>query len=137
MSATEGKIVLSLVTPERKVFEETVDEIILPGSEGYLGVLRGHAPLLTALKTGELSYREGSRWHATFISGGFVEVLPDKVTILADVGERAEEIDVDRARSARERAEKRLKNPDPDFDWDRARSALERSIVRMQVAEKK
>ena len=137
MSVPEGKILLSIVTPERKVFEAPVDELVVPGSEGYLGVLPGHAPLLTALQTGELSFREGSRWHWCFISKGFVEVLSDKVSVLADVGERAEEVDVERARSARERAEGRLRNPTPDVDWDRARAALQRAITRIQVAGRK
>ena len=134
MQVPEGKILLSVVAPERKLLEELVDEIVLPGSEGYLGVLPGHAPLLTALQIGELSYREGGRWHYGFVSGGFVEVLPDRVSVLANVGELAGEIDVDRARAASERAGKRLKSPSEDLDWDRARAALERAISRIHVA---
>jgi F-type H+-transporting ATPase subunit epsilon len=136
VSVPAGKLLLTVVTPDRKVLEEAVDEVILPGSEGYLGVLPGHAPLLTALKTGELSYREGTRWRYCFASRGFVEVLPDSVSVLADVSERADDIDVERARAARERAEKRLKGHE-DVDWDRARAALERSFVRLQVSGRK
>ena len=132
-----GRLLLSIVTPERKILEEIIDEVVLPGSEGYLGVLPGHAPLLTALNVGELSYRNGTRWSRSFLAGGFVEVLPDRVSILADVGERGEEIDVERARASKGRAEKRLKSPAADVDWDRARVALERAITRIQVSSRK
>jgi F-type H+-transporting ATPase subunit epsilon len=136
VSDTAGRILLSLVTPERKLLEEAVEEVVLPGSEGYLGVLPGHAPLLTGLKTGELTYTESGRRHACFVTGGFVEVLPDRVSVLADVGERAEEIDVERARAAKDRAEKRLKGGE-DVDWDRARAALSRALARIQIAGRK
>jgi len=133
----DAKIHLNVVTPERKLIEENVDEIVLPGSEGYLGVLPGHAPLLTALNVGELTYRIGSRTLSCFIAWGFAEVLPDRVSVLADVGERAEDVDVKRAQAARERAEQRLKGGGPDTDFERARIALEKSVIRMQVAGKK
>jgi F-type H+-transporting ATPase subunit epsilon len=135
--STPGKILLSIVTPERKLFEQEVDELILPGSEGYLGVLPQHAPLLTMLKVGELSYRVDGRWRAVFTAGGFAEVLGDRVSILADVGERAEEIDVARAQAAKDRAEKRLRGAGADVDWERARVALERAMTRLQVSGKR
>jgi F-type H+-transporting ATPase subunit epsilon len=128
------RIRLSIVTPERKVFEEEVDEIVLPGSEGYLGVLPGHAPLLASLKIGELGYRQGTRWRYGFVAWGFAEVLPERVSILADLGELADEIDLERAKAARERAEQRLMDPAADYDHARARAALERAVGRMMVA---
>jgi F-type H+-transporting ATPase subunit epsilon len=126
-----------VVSPDRKMLEETVDEVVLPGSEGYLGVLPGHAPLLTAVKAGELDFRDGERWLRAFVAGGFAEVLPNRVSILADVGERAEEIDPQRAEAARGRAEGRLKQPSPDVDWDRARASLQRALTRLQVARRR
>jgi F-type H+-transporting ATPase subunit epsilon len=130
-------ITLILVTPERQVLRESVSEIQLPGLNGYLGILPGHAPLITELGIGELSYKKGGETHFTTVIRGFAEVLPDRVTVLAEIAERAEEIDVERARSARERAEKRLSNPgDPATDWNRAGLALERALIRLQVATK-
>jgi F-type H+-transporting ATPase subunit epsilon len=128
---------LSVVTPERKLLEETVDEVVLPGSEGYLGVLPGHAPLLTALKVGELTYKVGGRNLSCFIAWGFAEVLPDRVSVLADIGERPEDVDLERARAARERAEKRLRTATADIDFERAKIALEKALIRMQVAARK
>lgn len=126
---------LTIVTPERKVADRQVDEVILPGSEGYLGVLPGHAPLLTALKVGEISYRQGGQWHYVAVAWGFVEVLGDRVSVLADVAERAEDIDPARAKQAREQAEEQLRKG-TDVDWERARASLEKAIVRLQVAQK-
>ncbi len=127
---------LEVVTPERRLVTESVTAVQLPGRAGYLGILPGHAPLLTELGTGELCYhKDGETWCTTVI-GGFAEVLPDRVTVLADVGERAEEIDVERARAARNRAQKRLSGHDPETDWNRAAAALERALVRLQVAAK-
>jgi F-type H+-transporting ATPase subunit epsilon len=133
----EGKIHLSVVTPDRKLIDENVDEIVLPGSEGYLGVLPGHAPLLTSLAVGEVTYRTSGVTRYCFVAWGFAEVLPGRVSILADVGERAEDVDIARARAARERAEKRLKGGSPDTDFERAKIALEKSLIRMQVAARK
>ena len=128
---------LLLVTPERRLVDEVVDEVQLPGLEGYLGILPGHAALLTELGVGEMSYRRGNETHYATVIGGYAEVLPDRVTVLAEIAERAEEIDEDRARAARERAEKRLaKAGDPDTDWNRAAAALKRALVRLQVAAK-
>jgi len=137
VASSENKLRLSVVTPERKILEDEVDEVVLPGSEGYLGVLPGHTPLLTSLNMGELSYRKGGAWKRSFVAWGFAEVLPVEVSVLADVGERAEEIDVSRAEAARDRAQKRLKSPSSDLDWDRATVALERAMIRLQVAGRK
>jgi F-type H+-transporting ATPase subunit epsilon len=130
------KIQLDIVTPERAVLSEAVDELILPGTEGYLGVRPGHAPLLTTLKVGTIEIRKGNDRQYLSVSWGFVEVLPDRVSILAETAERAEEIDVDRAVRAKERAEQRLKSPDPDVDFHRAQVALEKALIRIQVASK-
>ncbi len=128
---------LTIVTPERKLVDRRVEEVVLPGAEGYLGVLPGHAPLLASLKVGEIAYRDETGPHSLSVTWGFVEVLPDRVSVLADVAERAEDIDVERARRARERAEGRLRAGGSDVDWDRAGASLERAIVRLQVAGKK
>ena len=128
------KIQLEIVTPERALIHEEVDEIQVPGSEGYLGILPGHTPLLSTLTVGELWYRVGQVTTFLAIAGGFVEVLPDRVTILARVAERAEEIDVARAEAAKKRAEERLAGPRNDLDFERARIALLRSLIRLQVA---
>ncbi len=130
-------LTLEVVTPERQLVTETVTEVQLPGREGYLGILPGHAPLITELGLGEMSYRKGRDTHHATVIHGFAEVLPDRVIVLAEIGERAEEIDVDRARAARARAEKRLATPGaPDLDWDRATFALQRALIRLQVAAK-
>lgn len=125
---------LTVVTPERKLVDQQVDEVVLPGSEGYFGVLEGHAPMLSALKIGGIEYREGREKSMLAVAWGFVEVLPDSVRVLADIAERAEDIDVERARAARERAEERLRGGGEDVDWDRARVALEKAISRLHVA---
>jgi F-type H+-transporting ATPase subunit epsilon len=130
------KIQLDIVTPDRGIVSEAVDELILPGSEGYLGVRPGHAPLLTTLKVGSIEYRKGREVRYLAVSWGFVEVLPDKVAILAETAERAEEIDVARAGRARERAEGRLRKPEPDTDFLRAQVALQKALIRLQVAAK-
>lgn len=136
MATEPNKLELQVVTPERQVVSETVISVQLPGLAGYLGILPGHASLLTELGVGELSYvKDGDQWFAT-ICGGFAEVLPDRVTVLANVAERAEDIDTDRARAARDRAQKRLSGHDPETDWNRAAAALARALVRLQVAAK-
>ena len=126
------KVLLQVVTPERSVVHEEVDEIILPGSEGYLGVLPGHTPLLTSLKIGEIKYRQGSEAKFLAVSWGFAEVLPNKVTVLADLAERPDDIDVASAQEAKARAEAMLKDPEADFRA--AQAALEQALVRLQVA---
>ncbi len=129
---------LEVVTPERQVIHEaTVSEVQLPGLGGALGILPGHAPLMTQLGVGELSYHKGKAIHYAVVVHGFAEVLPDRVIVLAERAERAEEIDINRARAARERAEKRLGKPDAaEVDWVRATFALQRALIRMQVAAK-
>ena len=128
-------IKLTIVTPERSLVSEDVDELQIPGANGYLGVLPGHAPLFTELKVGELSYRKGSTWTSLAVAWGFAEVLPDQVLVLAETAERASEIDLERATRSKERAEDRLRKGS-DIDYDRARIALERIIIRIQVARK-
>ena len=131
------KLTLEVVTPDRRVLTETVDEIVLPGRLGYLGVLPGHAPLLTSLAVGELSYRKGAEWRYVAIAWGFTEILPDRVIVLAEIAEKAEEIDVERARQKKQSVEARLKSPDPYFDFDLASASLEKAVIRIQVAGKR
>jgi F-type H+-transporting ATPase subunit epsilon len=126
---------LEFVTPEGVVAHEEVDEVQLPGEEGYMGILPGHAPLLASLRTGEMWYRKGGERHYAFVAGGFVEVLPDRVAILAQVAERAEDIDHERAEAAKRRAEKLLTGPVADMDFERARIALLRALTRLRVSE--
>jgi F-type H+-transporting ATPase subunit epsilon len=136
--ALPTKLLLEIVTPDRSVIRDEVDEVVVPGSEGYFGVLPGHTPLLSMLKVGELWYRQGEEKHFVAIAFGFVEVLPDHVTVLAQVGERAQDIDIHRAERAKQRAEERLRTPPSpvDFDIERARIALLKSLVRLQVASR-
>ena len=132
--ALPTKLQLEIVTPDRPLVLEEVDEVQVPGAEGYFGVLPGHTPLLATLKIGELWYRVGQEKHFLAIAGGFVEVLPDRVTILAQVAERAQDIDPSRAEAARKRAEERLAQAPHDFNFERARVALMKALVRLQVA---
>jgi F-type H+-transporting ATPase subunit epsilon len=125
---------LQIVTPERLILKDQVDEVEIPGSEGYFGVLPGHTPLLASLTVGELWYRKGQEKTYLSIAFGFAEVLPDRVTILARLAERAEEIDVERAESARQRAEERIAQQQSAIDYDRARTALLKSVTRLQVS---
>ena len=134
--ALPTKLSLEIVTPDRLLVREEVDEVVVPGSEGYLGILPGHAPLLATLKVGELWYRAGPEKHFLAIAFGFVEVLPERVTILAQIAERAQEIDVARAEAARKRAEERLSRPLPEMDFERARIAMMKSLIRLQVASR-
>jgi F-type H+-transporting ATPase subunit epsilon len=131
-------IELVVVTPERQLLREKAIEVQLPGADGYLGVLPGHAPLMTELGIGELSYHDpgGRESEHLAILRGFAEVLPDRVTVLAETAERAVEIDLQRAEAALARAEKRLATNDPNIDWDRASIALQRALIRIQVARK-
>jgi F-type H+-transporting ATPase subunit epsilon len=139
--ALPTKLTLEIVTPDRALLREEVDEVVVPGSLGEFGVLPGHTPLLSTLKIGELWYRQGQERHYLAIAFGFVEVLPDRVTVLAQVGERAQEIDVQRAERAKQRAEQRLAQSQPhltqiDFDIERARIVLMKSLLRLQVASR-
>jgi len=136
IAALPTHLTLEVVTPDRSVVAEKVDEVEIPGAEGYFGVLPGHTPLLAMLKVGELWYRKGSEKHYLSIAFGFAEVLPDRVTILAELAERADEIDAARAEAARRRAEERIAKPTGDMDFERARIALMKSIVRIQVSSK-
>jgi len=131
-------IQLIVVTPERQLLRETVVEVEIPGLEGELGILPGHAPLMTELGIGELSYRTSTSSQPVMLAviRGFAEVLPDRVTVLAETAERAEEIDLKRAEEAKARAEKRLAAGDSNLDWDRASIALQRSVIRIQIARK-
>jgi F-type H+-transporting ATPase subunit epsilon len=132
----DNAINLIIVTPEREVVREEVEELEIPGTEGYFGVLPGHAPLFSELKVGEVAYRNGTRWTFLAVAWGFVEVQPDQVRILAETAERAHEIDVDRAMRAKERAEEMISRGGEDVDYNRALVALERAIVRIQVSQK-
>jgi F-type H+-transporting ATPase subunit epsilon len=128
-------IELEIVTPEKLLVREPADEVQIPGKAGYLEVLPGHAPLITELMIGEITYKHGGTTEHLSVAWGFAEVLPDKVTILAQTAERAQDIDVKRAQEARARAEEALKNPAPDLDYDATLNALKRAEVRLKVAE--
>ena len=132
--ALPTKITLEVVTPERSLVSEQVDEVQLPGAEGYFGVLPGHTPLLATLQVGELWYRIGQDKHYLAVAFGFVEVRPDRVTVLAQIAERPEDIDVPRAESAKRRAEERIAKPQLEVDFERARIAMMKSLIRLQVA---
>ena len=129
-------LTLDIVTPDRPILHEEVDEVEIPGEEGYLGVLPGHTPLLAALQVGQLWYRKGEEKTYLSIAFGFVEILPDRVTILAQIGERADQIDQERAEAARKRAQDRLSKPMPEMDFERARIAMMKALVRLQVASR-
>jgi F-type H+-transporting ATPase subunit epsilon len=126
---------LEIITAERQVFVDDVNVVVAPGIEGDLGILPHHAPLMTMLKPGELLIRKDGNETYMSVSGGFLEIRPDKIIILADACERAEEIDIERAEEAKHRAEERLKNLPPGLDVARAQAALLRSLVRLRVAE--
>lgn len=129
---------LEIVTVEGKVLDDHVTMVVAPGSEGVLGILPRHAPLITALNVGELQIKkEGQEDQFFAIGGGFMEVQPDHVVVLADAAERAEEIDVERAEAARRRAEESLAKADKEIDFERAQAALRRSTIRLRVAERR
>ncbi|MBW2250495.1 MAG: F0F1 ATP synthase subunit epsilon [Deltaproteobacteria bacterium] len=132
-----GNIRLEVVTPEQYVVDEEVQIAVAPGSLGEFGVLIGHTPFLTTLKTGTMHYTDDKGVEKfVFISGGFAEALPDKVTVLAESAERRKDIDVDRAKSSMERAQQRLaQEKAEDIDFNRAKAALERALYRIRVAE--
>ena len=133
--ALPTSIDLQIVTPDRMIVHEQVDEVEIPGVDGYFGVLPGHTPMLAALSVGEMWYRKGQDKTYLAIAFGFAEVLPERVTILAQLAERAEEIDVERAESARTRAVQRL-DQKSDIDYERARQALMKSTTRLQVSSR-
>jgi F-type H+-transporting ATPase subunit epsilon len=128
---------LEIVTAEGTVFADDVNEVVAWGIEGQLGILPHHAPLMTMLQPGDLLIRKDNEEHYLAISGGFLEVRPDKVIILADTCERAEEIDIERAEAARRRADEILKTRPPDVDTAAAEAALRRSLARIRTAEKR
>jgi F-type H+-transporting ATPase subunit epsilon len=131
-------IELVVVTPAKQLLRQSVMEVQLPGADGYLGILPGHAPLMTELGIGELSYHDPSGKESDHLAviRGFAEVLPDRVTVLAETAEFAAEIDLERAEAAKARAEKLLSSGDMSIDWDRASVALQRALIRIQVARK-
>jgi F-type H+-transporting ATPase subunit epsilon len=128
---------LEIVTPEKMVVRDVAEELQIPGKDGYLGILPGHAPLITELAVGEITYRKGSQTHHLAVAWGFAEVLPHKTTILAESCERPEEIDTNRAQQAKQRAEQQLRSGAADVDYDQAGAALRRAETRLEVAEKK
>jgi len=132
--AIPANIKLEIVSADRSLVNETVDEVEIPGMDGYFGVLPGHTPLLALLGLGLLWYRQGSEKQYLAIAFGFAEVGPDRVTILAEIAERADDIDVARAEAAKKRAEDRLAKPTMDMDFERARIAMMKSLIRLQVA---
>lgn len=131
-----SQLTLSIVTPERELVRVQADEVELPGSEGYFGVLPGHTPMLATLTVGRLTYRVGQDVRVLAISTGLAEVLPDAVTVLSRIAELSEDIDISRAESARKRAEERLASRASDLDYERARKALDKAVLRIQVASR-
>ncbi len=125
---------LEIVTPEKKVVDTAAAEVQIPGKNGYLGILPGHAPLITELAVGEITFRGASGEQHLAVAWGFAEVLPNKVTVLAETAERPSEIDVERSRKAKERAEQLLTSGDASVDVERALDALARAEARLQVA---
>jgi F-type H+-transporting ATPase subunit epsilon len=131
-----SQLTLSIVTPEREVVRAQVDEVELPGTEGYFGVLPGHTAMLATLTVGRLTYRQGTERTVIAVAFGFAEVLPDRVTVLAQMAERPEEVDVSRATAARDRAAERMSRLESDLDYERAKSALDKATVRLEIASK-
>jgi F-type H+-transporting ATPase subunit epsilon len=134
--AIPSHLQLQIVSAEKSLVNEQVDEVQIPGAEGYLGILPGHTPLLATLQVGELWYRRGQERTYLAIAFGFVEVQPDRVTILAQIAELADQIDAARAEAAKKRAEERLGKPASDTDFERARIAQLKAYVRLQVASR-
>ena len=128
---------VDIVTAERVVYSEDADIVIAPGAQGELGILPHHAPLMTTLQPGELLVRKGDEEYSLAISGGFLEVRPDRVIVLADAAERADEIDIARAEAAKERARDRINHPSAGSDIANAEAALRRALARIRVAEKR
>jgi F-type H+-transporting ATPase subunit epsilon len=128
---------LEIVTPEKMVVRDVAEEMQIPGKDGYLGILPGHAPLITELAVGEISYRKGNYTSHLSVAWGFAEVLPDKVTILAETAERAEDIDTKRAQEAKQRAESQLATSKTEEDFQRTTADLKRADTRLEVAAKK
>ena len=131
------KLKFEIVTAERMVYSDDVDVVIAPGVEGQLGILPNHASLLTMLQPGELVVRKEGEETEMFVSGGFLEVMQNRVTLLADVAERAEEIDIARAEEAKRRAEEQIKQAPPEMDLAVAEAALRRALARIKIAERR
>lgn len=132
-----AKLKVEIITAERVVLQEEVDMVVAPGADGQLGILPHHVPLLTTLQVGELRLKKGDEEISLAVTGGFLEVQPDRVVILADAAERAEEIDIARAELAMKRAEERLEKRVTDIDLARADASLARSLIRLKIAEKR
>ena len=133
----ESRILFELATPNRLLVSEEVEEVVAPGTEGCFGVLPGHAPFLTTLRSGEVVYRTGRQERHLAVNGGFAEVRPEKVIILAESAERPEEIDRQRALKAKERAEARLaRKTQEEIDYTRALAAFGRALTRIRVADR-
>ncbi len=130
-------IQLEIVTPTKLLVKEDAEEVQLPGLDGYLGILPGHAPLITELGVGAITYKSGGGTHTLAVAWGFAEALPDKLTVLAEAAERPEDIDTARAEKAKQRAEERLKSNDPQVDYTRAEDALHRAESRLSIAKEK
>jgi len=128
---------LEIVTPSKLLVKDSAEEAQIPAVNGYLGILPGHAPLISELGVGEITYKSGGAAHTLAVAWGFVEVLPNKVTILAEAAERPQEIDVELAQNAKYRAEQRLKSNNPEVDYTRAEDALQRAETRLNVAKEK
>ena len=126
---------LEIVTPSRLLVKDAAEEVQIPALGGYLGILPGHAPLITELAVGAITYKAGGAEHTLSVAWGFAEVLQDKVTILAEAAERPQEIDIERAQKARDRADQRLKSNDPQVDYTRAEDALQRAETRLKIAK--
>ena len=135
--AIPDHLTLEIVTPDRSIAHGKVDEVVVPGAEGSFGVVPGHTPLLSTLSVGEVEYRRGDETSYVAVSFGFAEVLPDRVTILAQIAEASDEIDVTRAEAAVKRARERLERPLAELDYERARLSLLKSLVRLQVATRR
>jgi F-type H+-transporting ATPase subunit epsilon len=134
--ALPWKLALEIVTPEGLLLRDEVEEVIAPGEQGYFGVRPGHTPLMATLGSGELAYRKGDTWRRLTCFSGWCEVLPDRVNVLADIGERAADIDVDRAELALRRAAERMKAIRVEAGYDEAHLAYIRAVTRLAVARK-
>jgi F-type H+-transporting ATPase subunit epsilon len=132
--AIPSNLHLQIVSADRSLVNEQVDEVQIPGADGYLGILPGHTQLLSTMQVGLLWYRQGSEKHYLSVAFGFAEVQPDRVTILAQIAEKAEEVDLARAETAKKRAEERLAKPTMDMDFERARIAMLKALIRLQAA---
>ncbi len=130
------KLNLEVITPEKLALRESVDEVVAPGLGGELGILPNHTPLISQLQTGILTYRQGNDRKQMHVSGGFIEVRPDRVSVLSDVAEKPEEIDLERAERAKSRAEQRLSSRGDDIDFRRAELKLQRAVARIQLASR-